>query len=68
VRSHSGRLSGARFLIKRVALGAIHKALEHDRPVANAGDRAIGDREVIANEVELRELDSAREVRPSTDA
>ena len=50
-------------LIERLALGAIHEALEHERPIADPGDRARRDREVILHDVELRELDAAREVR-----
>ena len=58
-----GTLLRRALLIERLALGAVDEALEHDRPIANAVERAVGDREVVLHEVELRELDVSREVR-----
>ena len=63
VRSHVGPLVRRALLIERLAFGAVDEALEHDRPIADAGDSATGDRQVILDDVELGELDVAREVR-----
>ena len=41
-------------LEERLLLGAVDEALERHRPAADAGQRAVGDREVVADEVELR--------------
>src|SRR6266576_673425 len=49
-------------LIKRWALGAIHEALEHTRPIADAGDSSARDGQIVLNDVELGELYIAREV------
>ena len=46
-------------LVERLALGAVHEALEDDGPVANAGDRARGDGEVVAHDLELGEPNGA---------
>ena len=62
VRSQSGRFSRRALLVEGLALGAVDEALEHDRAVADAGERTLGDGEVVADEVELRELRLAREV------
>ena len=59
VRSHAGRSVGRALLIERLAFGAVDEALEHDRAIADSGERARRDREVVAHEVELRELTSA---------
>ena len=53
VSIHSGRVSGARFWKNGSPLGAVDVALEHDRPAAGAAQRALGDRQVVADEVEL---------------
>ena len=58
-----GPFRGRALLIERLAFGAVYEALEHDRPVADAGESARRDRQVIAHEVELRELGLLREVR-----
>ena len=49
-------------LIKRLPLGAIDEALEHDRSIPNTAERALRDREVVADEFDLRELRLFREV------
>ena len=51
-----GPVLGRALLIERLALGAVDEALEHDGPVADAGDRAVRDRQVVADDVELRQL------------
>ena len=50
-----GPLLGRALLVERLALGAVHETLQHDRAIADAAQRAIGDREVVADDVELRE-------------
>ena len=62
VRSHVGPLLGRALLVERLGLGAVDEALEHDGPIADAAERARRDGEVVADEVELRELRLAREV------
>ena len=49
-----GRLSGARFWKNGSPVGAVDEALERHRPAAGAAQRAVGDREVVRDEVELR--------------
>ena len=51
----SGRLSGARFWKKNSPAGAVRVALEGHRPAARAAQRALRDREVVADQVELRD-------------
>ena len=51
-----GPVVGRALLIEGVALGAVDEALEHDRAIADAGERAGRDREVVADEIELGEL------------
>ena len=54
VRIQSGRLSGARFWKNGLTLGAVDEALERHRPAARPAQGAVGDREVVRDEVELR--------------
>jgi len=49
-------------LIERLALSAVHESLEHVRSIANAANSALGDREVVPDDVELGKLDVAREI------
>ena len=49
-----GTLLGRALLEERLALGAVHVALEHDRPPRDAAQRAVGDRRVVPRQVELR--------------
>ena len=49
-------------LVERLAFGAIDEAFQHDRAVADAGQRARRDGQKVADEIELRELCFAREV------
>ena len=51
-------LLGRALLVERLALGAVDEALEHDRPIADAGERARRDRQVVADEVELESFTS----------
>ena len=55
-------LAGRALLVERLALGAVDEALQDDRAIADAGQRARRDREVVAHEVELGELHLAREI------
>ena len=55
-------LLGRALLVERLALGAVDEALQHDRPIADAAQRAGRHREVVADEVELRELRLPREI------
>src|SRR6476661_304684 len=50
-------------LVERFTLGAVDEALEHDGPIPNACDGAVRDRQVILDDVALRQLDAAGEVR-----
>src|SRR5258708_6647413 len=50
-------------LIERLLLGAVNESLEHVRPISYAGDGPARDGQVILDDVELRKLDVAREVR-----
>jgi len=43
-------------LIERLAVGAVDEPLEHDGPIANTEQGTRRDREVIADEIELRDL------------
>ena len=52
-RSTAGRDSGARFWIEELAVDAVRIAHEHVRPAAGAAQRAVGDGEVVAHEIEL---------------
>src|SRR5262249_35081739 len=47
-------LLGSPLLEERLALGAVDVALEHDRPPRDTAQRALGDRDVIPGQVELR--------------
>ena len=58
-----GPLGGRALLIERLAFGAVDEALEHDRTIADAGESARRDRQVVAHEVELRELRLLGEIR-----
>ena len=49
-----GPVLGGPLLEEEVAGGAIDEALERHRPAAYAAQRAVGDRQVVADEVELR--------------
>ena len=51
-----GPLVRRALLIEWLALGAVDEALEHERAIADAGERAGRHRQVIPHEVELREL------------
>ena len=44
-----GPLSGRALLIKSLALGAIHEALEHDRAILNSGQSSRRDRQIITS-------------------
>ena len=57
-----GRLSGRALLVERLALRAVDETLQHDRTIADAGERARRDRQIVAHEIELCELRFAREV------
>ena len=49
-----GRVVRGALLEERLLGDAVDEALERHRPAADAGQRAIGDREVVVDEVELR--------------
>ncbi len=55
----SGSIGGRALLVEGLALGAVDEALENDGPVADAGEGARRDRQVVADEIELGELWSA---------
>ena len=63
VRSHVGPLRGRALLIKRLALGAVHEALEHDRTILDSGQSARRDRQVVAHEVEFRDFRLLRKIQ-----
>ena len=50
-----GCLSGARFWKKKSPAGAVRVALEGHRPAARAAQSAIRDRDVVADELQLRD-------------
>ncbi len=50
------------FLVEGFAVGAVDEALEDEGTVSDSGDGSGSDGEVVADEVELGELDFAREV------
>ncbi len=49
-------LGGRALLIKGLAFGAVDEALEHHRTIPDSGQSARRDRQIIADDVELREL------------
>ena len=49
-------VGGRTLLIKRLALGAVNKALENDGTVLYSGQRSGRDREVVANDIQLRKF------------
>ena len=53
MRSQAGRSDGRAFLIEGLGLGAVDEALENDGAIADAGEGAGGDREVVADEIQL---------------
>ena len=63
VRSHCGPLRGRALLVERLALSAVDVALQHDRTIADAAERAGRDREVVADEVELGEFGLGGEIQ-----
>lgn len=50
-------------MIKRLSFGAVHEAFENYGAVAYPGQGTGRDREVIANEIELRDSNLRREVQ-----
>ena len=56
-----GPLVGRALLVEGLALGAVDEALQDDGAVADSDERALGDREVVADDVELAELGTSRE-------
>ena len=50
------------FLIKGLALGAVHESLEHDRAVLDSGEGARRDREVVMDEVKFRDSGQLRKI------
>ena len=44
-----GPLGGRALLIERLPFGAVNESLENDRPIANSGERARRDRQVVAD-------------------
>ena len=48
-----GRVVGRALLEERLLRDAVDEALERHRPAADAGQRAVGDGEVVLDEVEL---------------
>ncbi len=63
VRSHAGRLGGCALLIERLAFGAVDEALENQRTIPDSGESARRDRQVVAHEIEFRELRLPGKVR-----
>ena len=64
VRSQCGRVVGRALLVEGLALGAVDEALEHDAAGRECRASApVGDREVVADEVELGELRLFAEIR-----
>ena len=57
-----GALRRCSLLIERLAFGAVDVSLEDKGTVADSGERARCDRQVVANQIELRELGLLREV------
>src|SRR5271168_1910574 len=57
-----GPIRGSALLIKRFALRAVHKTLQHNRAVANARQSAWRYRQVVAHQVELAQLHLLRKV------
>ena len=50
-------------LVEDFALRAVDEAFQHDGPIANTGERACRNRQVILDELEFGELRVEREVR-----
>lgn len=49
-------------LIEGLAFGSVDEALQDDGAILNSGEGSGGDGKVVADEVEFRELDVAREI------
>ena len=57
-----GTVGGSALLIERLSFRAIYKALQYDRPVSNARQRARRDGQVILHDVQLGKLRLLREI------
>ena len=58
-----GPLLGRALLVEDLAVGAVDEPLEHERPVRDPREGARRDGQVVAHDVELRELRVLREIR-----
>ena len=56
-------LGGRALLIKRLAFGAINESLENDRAILDPGESARRDGQVVADEIEFRELCLSGKIR-----
>ena len=63
-----GPVARARASDRTPRLGAVDETLEHERTIPDSGQSARRDRQVVANEVEFRELGLLREIRLVRDA
>ncbi len=62
VRSQGGRSAGRALLIEGFGFRAVDEALEDQRAIADAGESAGRNGKIVADEVELGELDLPRKV------
>src|SRR6266404_1067005 len=58
-----GPLFGCAFLIKRLGFGAVDEALENNRTIPDSSKSARRNRQIVAYEIEFRELRLFREIR-----
>ena len=61
-------LGGRALLIKGLALGAVHEALEHDGTISDSGQSAGRDRKVVTHQVEFRDFGLLRKIQLVRDA
>src|SRR5438105_5703673 len=55
-------LSRRALLIKRLAFGSVDESFENDGAILNSGESAGRDRQIVADDIEFRELGLFREV------
>jgi hypothetical protein len=56
-------IGGGTLLIEGFAFGPVDETLEDERTILDSGERAGGDGEIVADEVEFGELGLTREIR-----
>jgi hypothetical protein len=56
-------LGGLPFLIERLAFGTVDEAFENERTILDASESARRDRQIVAHEIEFRELRLLRKIQ-----